>query len=139
MLPTNLTPAITVDELKKSRVWMQLSPQQQTFLTEYLSAGPAQGRYNELAACRLAYPKVNIKNIKVWLSRLQANPRIRAVLAYYFGDPTEGLLDDIKALIKKSRRKNAHRDLLLAPWLRVADALEEIAAKENTLDVKDGD
>jgi hypothetical protein len=133
MLPTNLTPVMSITELQQSRVWMRLGPQQKTCLTAYLEAG-LQGRYDIDAAVCLAYPEV--ENKRVWASRLQANPRLRAVLSVYFGDPTQGLLDDIKALIQKSRRKGAHLDLLVGPWLRIAAALEEIAAKGNTLDVK---
>jgi hypothetical protein len=128
-------PTMSIAELQESRVWSRLAPQQQAFLTDYLSAGRAQGGYNEAAACKLAYPK--IKNTKVWLARLKANPRIRAVLHTYFGDPdTKDPLDELKALLKRSRRKNAKLDILVPYWIRTVALLEEIAAKGNTIDVK---
>jgi hypothetical protein len=136
MLPTNPTPAITVDELKESIAWSRLRMQQREFLIEYFAAGLAQGRYDIAAACHFAYPKVT--NTKVWVNRLQSNPRIRAVLALYFGlGETEVVLADVKALIKKSKRKGARLDLLVPYWIRTAAALEAIAAKGTVVDVKE--
>jgi hypothetical protein len=133
MLPTKSTkPTMTIAELLKSPVWSQLAPQQQLLLAEYLSAGLAQGRYDIGAACKLAYPKVKPENTKVWLSRLQSNPRIRAVLAHYFGDPDVAVaLAELQRLIKRSKRKGAHLDILVPFWIRTVAALEAIAAKSN--------
>lgn len=141
MLPTQSTkPTMTIAELMKSPAWARLAPQQRTLLAEYLSAGLAQGQYDIKAAARLAYPRIKPENLKVWLSRLQANPRIRAVLAHYFGDPeTVVVLAELNRLIKKSKRKGARLDLLVPYWIRTVAALEVIAAKGNVADVKDED
>jgi hypothetical protein len=138
MLPTKSTkPAMTISELLKSPVWGRLAPQQQILLAEYLSAGLAQGRYDIQAACRLAYPRVKSENLKVWMSRLKANPRIRAVLAHYFGDPEIAVvITELQRLIKRSERKGAKLDLLVPYWLRTVDALEAIAARGKVLDMK---
>ncbi len=89
----------------------------------------SRAQYTE--AARAAYP--NVKASAVWASRLLQNRRIKKVIALHLGmSETEAVLADVKALIKKSKRKNAHLDLLLAPWLRVAAALEAIDAKSNT-------
>jgi hypothetical protein len=130
MLPTKTTPTIPLDTLKASAVWARLSLQQRLLLTEYLAAGLAQGNYDIEAACKIAYPKVT--NRKVWLSRLQSNPRIKAVLNYYFGDSEMFVaLRDVQVLIKKSKRKGARLDLLVPYWIRTVAVLEEIAAKGN--------
>jgi hypothetical protein len=128
-MPLETSPSVSLDTLKASAVWARLSPQQRLLLTEYLAAGLAQGKYDIEAACKIAYPKV--KNRKVWLARLKSNPRIRAVLHFYFGDPeAKDPLDELKALIRKSKRKNGNHEILLGPWLRVTAALEAIAAKD---------
>jgi DNA primase catalytic subunit len=120
---------MSIAEIQESREWLRLSIQQRACLAEYLSGGREQGHYDIASAIRLSYPKV--ENKRVWASRLQSNPRVKAVLALYFGDPTKDLRDDIKALIRRSKRKNSNRDLLLAPWLRCAALLEAIATKGN--------
>jgi hypothetical protein len=122
---------LTVPELMNTADWAGLTKQRKIFLAEFLSAGLAQGRYNAVAAAQIAYPR--IKHIKVWASRLMANARIKKVLALHFGfSETEMLLDDVRGLIKKSRRKGANLDILVAPWLRVAKALEALVAKEKS-------
>jgi hypothetical protein len=129
MLQPNLTPAMTIDTLRQSPVWKRLSPQQQVLLVEYLSAGLAQGNYDIAAAERavkIAYPKVRDK--RVWTSRMGKNPRIRAVLAFYFGDSELTVtLKEIQLLIRRTKRKGAPLVTLLAPWLRVAEKLEALA------------
>jgi hypothetical protein len=140
MLQTNTTPSMTLDTLKKSDLWAKLSKQQRLMLTEFLVAGLIQGNYDieaAVRAVRVAYPNINVKNLKVWMSRLERNPKIRAVLAYYFGDPQiVVVLKEIQMLIKRTKRKGAPLRILLAPWLKTVAALEAIAAKETVGDVK---
>jgi hypothetical protein len=139
MLQTNSTPSVSLDTLKQSDVWKRLSKQQQLLLTEHLATGLAQGNYDIEAAVRVAYPNIASRNLKVWTHRLECNPKIRAVLALYFGDSElVVVLKEIQMLIKRSKRKGAPLRLLRVPWLQAVAALEEIAAKGNALDVKDG-
>ena len=108
--------------------WKALTEPQRAFCGAYIASGLGQGRYYALDAARMAYP--NVKATAVWASRLLQNHRIKKVIALHLGlSEAESVLADVKALIKRSRRKGAHLDILLAPWLRVAAALEQIAAK----------
>jgi hypothetical protein len=135
-LTKTLKPAMTIAELKESPVWGRLAEQQRILLSEYLSAGLAQGQYDPAAAVRLAYPKIKSMNLKVWMSRLQSNPRIRAVLAHYFGDGEIAVaIAELQRLIKRSKRKGAQLDLLVPYWMRTVDLLEALAGR-STLDVK---
>ena len=121
---------LTILEIVKRdpAAWFATSKQQRLFLTEYVAGGLANGRYDHVSACRVAYPKV--RAYKVWASRLMVNPRIKKVFALHLGlTESETILADIKALIKRSRRKGANLDVLVAPWLRVAAALETLVAK----------
>jgi hypothetical protein len=137
------SPSMSLDTLKKSDVWARLSPQQKTMMAEFLAAGLAQGNYDIVAAevaVRVAYPGIAPKNRAVWLHRLERNPKIRAVLALYFGDSEiVVVLKEIKMLLARTKRKGAPLRMLRPEWSRIAAALEQTAAKENTLDVKDGD
>jgi hypothetical protein len=111
--------------------WLMLSRQQQVFVADYVSNGKAQGHYDAVAAARVAYPQV--KFIKVWAGRLMANKQVKKVLALHFGfTEAEVLLADIKSLIKRSRRKGASLDILVAPWLRASAALEAFVAAEKS-------
>jgi hypothetical protein len=124
---------LTVLEIQERypQAWGVLSRQQRAFVIEYISTGLGQGKYDAVAACGIAYPKV--RAVKVWASRLLANRRIKKVIALHLGlSDAEMLRDDIKALIKRSHRRGANLDILVAPWLRIAVALEELIAKENS-------
>ena len=133
-------PLLTISEIKSQypKDWMALSPQQTVFITEWMSGSIGNGRYSPVDACRAAYPRV--KNPAVWASRLMKNKRVARIVHLHFGlSETQTVLFEVKALIKRSKRKGARLDLLVAPWHRVADALEAIAAKDSTLDVKPTD
>jgi hypothetical protein len=133
MSQTNSTPSMSLDTLKKSDVWLRLSKQQQTLLTEFLALGLAQGNYDIVAAVKVAYPGIAPKNRAVWLRRLEHNPKIRAVLALYFGDSDLVVtLKEIKMLLARTKRKGAPLAILKPFWNRAAAALEEIASKSNT-------
>jgi hypothetical protein len=118
-----------IAELMATPQWRALSKQQQAFTAKFMVSAKRTGVGDAVAACLVAYPR--IKAPKVWASRLLSNPRIKKVLALYFGmTDAEVLLADIRALVKRSRRRGASMDNLVAPWLRVAAALEALAAKE---------
>ena len=110
------------------QTWLALSRQQQNFIFEYVSSGITQGHYDAESAARAAYPKV--KHITVWASRLLGNKHIKTILAWHLGlTDAEVLLADIRSLVKRSRRKGANLDILVAPWLRAVAALEAFIAK----------
>jgi hypothetical protein len=126
-MPTKL---LTISEIMERypQAWGVLSRQQRAFVIEYISTGLGQGKYDAVAACRIAYP--NVKAVEIWASRVLANRRIKKVIALHLGlSDAEMLLADIRALIKRSRRKGANLDILVAPWLRATVALEAYVAK----------
>ena len=113
---------------QEPQAWFACSEQQRVFLLE-LIASAANGRPNPTEAVRVAYPAV--KNPRVWASRLLTNKRVRRVLDLHKGvTPLEAVLADVRTLIKKSQRKNAHLELLVRPWLRTAAALEVLAGQK---------
>ena len=68
-----------------------------------------------------------MKNAAAWTGRLLQNKSIKRIIALHLGlTEHEVLLGDIKALVKRSKRKGANLDVLVAPWLRAvcAAALE---------------
>ena len=110
--------------------WAVLSQQQRDFVIELIGSG-SNGQYNALAAVRIAYPRV--KNAAAWAGRLLQNKRIKKIITLHLGlTETEVLFGDIKALVKRSKRKGANLDVLVAPWLRVAAALESLVAREKS-------
>ncbi len=117
---------LTLDKIKSEHGtdWKALSPQQAMFLTEMFV-----NHRTGLDAVKVAYP--NVKNPVVWLSRLTNNKRVNRILQRSLGvSELKTVLFEVNALIKRSRRKNANLDLLLAPWLRVAASLEALIAQE---------
>jgi hypothetical protein len=128
-MPSNRLTVMEVID-RYPHAWFTLSRQQRIFVMDYISHQTAQGKYDAEAACRVAYPKVEA--VKVWTNRLLINRRIKAFIALHLGlTDAEMLLADIQTLIKRSRRKGANLDILVAPWLRVAAALEMYVAKES--------
>jgi phage terminase small subunit len=128
-------PKVGLAGLLHTPEWKTLTDPQQAFCAAYIASGVAQGRYDALDAARVAYP--NVKSTAVWASRLLQNKHVKQVIALHLGmSETEVVLADVKALIKKSKRKGARLDFLVPYWIRTVAALEEIAAKGNTLDVK---
>jgi hypothetical protein len=122
---------LTIAEIKAQHAadWNALSDQQAAFLTEWISGQFGNGRYNAVDACAVAYP--NVKNPVVWSARLMKNKRVARIVQLHLGwSETKAVLLEVQALLKRSRRKGAHLELLVAPWLRVAAALEVIVAKE---------
>ncbi len=120
---------LTVPEIAERHPaeWFTLTRQQKLFVLRYT----ADGTYDRVAATRAAYPKV--KEVKSWASRLLANPRVKRVVALHFGtSDARVLLSDVEALLRRSRRRGAKLDLLVAPWLRVAAALEALVVRENS-------
>ena len=114
------------------QAWFSLSRQQRLFVIEYIAGNIANGRFDAVAACRVAYPKV--KDTKVWASRLLVNRRIKKIIALHLGlSEAEVLLADIQSLVKRSKRKGANLDILVAPWLRAIAALEAYVAKESNV------
>lgn len=127
MQPTKRLTILEIIE-REPAVWFATSKQQRIFLMEYVAGGLVNGKYDHVAACRVAYPKV--KACAVWASRLMTNPRIKKVIAVHRGlGEGDMILADIKALIKRSRRKGVNLDVLVAPWLRAVAALESFVAK----------
>ena len=123
---------LTIAEIKTQyrADWEALSPQQATFLTELISGSIGNGLYSPLDAGKVAYP--NMKNPQVWAGRLLKNKKVDRILQLHSGlSETRAILFDVKALLKRSRRKGAKLDLLVPYWIRVAAALEAIAAKGN--------
>jgi hypothetical protein len=117
--------------------WGALSQQQRSFVEACVTGGIADDKNAAVAACLKAYPKLmlngdpkkRLKRIKVWTGRLLNNKRVKKIISLHRGlSDLEILCEDVQALVKRSRRKNAHQDVLLAPWLRVVVALETIAA-----------
>jgi hypothetical protein len=130
-MTTNTKPTLSLVELVQTPAWARLSPQQAFFLKEYLAEGLAQGAYDPFAAAQKAYPAV--KHTKVWVARLKSNPRIKAVLHLYFGDPeAKSLADEVRSLVKRLKRRGANFDRVYEPLVRCAVALEQIAAKGNS-------
>lgn len=128
-----VTNLLTISEIKTlhPKDWDALSPQQASFLTEWISGSIGNGRYSAVEACKVAYPRV--KNPAAWSSRLLKNKRVARVVQLHLGlSETRAVLFELKALLKRSKRKGTHLELLLAPWLRVAAALESIVARENS-------
>jgi hypothetical protein len=131
-MKTNTKPMMLLVELVQTPEWARLSMQQAFFLKEYLASGAAQGTFDPYAAAQKAYPAV--KHTKVWVARLKSNPRIKAVLHLYFGDPeAKSLADELRAVIKRLRRRNANLDRVYEPLMRITVALEAIAAKGTSL------
>jgi hypothetical protein len=129
-MATNTKPKMALVDLVHTPEWARLSPQQAFFIKEVLVSELAQGTFDPAAACKLAYPE--IANQKVWLARLKANPRIKAVLRAYRGDiEAQSLAAEVRTLIKRLRRRNANLDRVYEPLMRITVALEAIAAKEN--------
>jgi len=129
---------VRLTDLLSASEFKTLTGPQRSFLLEYIAGGLANGRYSATDACRVAYPRV--KATAVWASRLLQNRRIKKVIALHLGlTEVEVVLADVRALIKKAKRKNARLDLLVPYWIRTVDALEAIAAKGNTLDLKTTD
>jgi hypothetical protein len=86
-------------------------------------------RRSGVEAVALAYP--NVRNGVVWLNRLLKNNHILHIIRLYAGtSETRAVLFEIKALIKRSRRKGANLDLLVPFWIRAVVALEAIAGQE---------
>jgi hypothetical protein len=124
---------LTIPEIKAKNAsdWDALSSQQAAFLTEWISGRFGNGRYNAVDACAVAYP--NVKNPVVWSARLLKNKRIARIIQLHLGwSETKAVLLEMQSLIKRSKRKGARLDLLVAPWLRVAASLEAIVAKEKS-------
>jgi hypothetical protein len=117
--------------------WGALSQQQRSFVEACVTGGIADDKNAAVDACKIAYPKLmlngdpkkRLKRIKVWTGRLLNNRRIKKIISLHRGlSDLEILCDDVQALVKRSRRKNAHQEMLVPSWLRVATALETIAA-----------
>lgn len=123
---------LTIPELveRHPAEWAVLSQQQRDFVIEYIGTG-FNGQYNPLTAAKIAYP--NVKTPTAWSARLLQNKRIKKIIALHLGlTETEVLFGDIKALVKRSKRKGANLDVLVAPWLRIAAALEKLVVQENS-------
>jgi hypothetical protein len=122
---------LAISELMRTIQWRALSTQQKAFCAKFIVSTKRTGVGDAVAAVRVAYP--GIRDSKIWASRLLSNPRIKKVLALYFGmTDAEVLLADIRALVKRSRRRGANMDNLVPMWLRVAAALEALIAKEHS-------
>jgi hypothetical protein len=116
---------MTIADIKTKHAadWERLSGQQQVFLTE-LFVNHRSG----VEAVKVAYP--NVQNSDVWLSRLLKNNHILHIIHLYAGtSEIRAALFEVHALLKRSKRKGTNLDLLIAPWNRVAVALEAIAAQ----------
>jgi hypothetical protein len=125
---------LTISQIKTQYPadWARLSPQQGLFVTEIISGSIGNGLYNAVEACRTAYP--NIRAERVWSSRLLKKKNIAKIIQLHLGlSETKAVLMEVQALLKRSQRKGAHLELLIAPWLRVAAALEALVQKEQAL------
>ena|ERR1700722_16149515 len=124
---------LTISDIKTQhpKAWGALSPQQSIFLTEWISGVVGNGLYSSLEACKVAYPRV--KNPAAWSSRLMKTPRVANIINLHLGlTETRVLLFEVRALVKRSKRKGARMDNLVAPWLRVVAALEALVAREKS-------
>jgi hypothetical protein len=122
---------LTISEIKAkySKDWAALSPQQAVFVTEWISGSIGNGRYSPVESARIAYPRV--KNPAAWAGRLVKNKRVARVIELHMGvSETKSILFELRALLKRSQRKGANLDVLVAPLLKVAAGLEALAVKE---------
>jgi hypothetical protein len=126
------SPKLTIIEIieRYPAEWALLSSQQRTFVIELIGSD-ANGRYNAVAATKVAYPKV--KTPVAWASRLIQNRRVKKVITLHLGlTDTQVLLGDVKSLLKRSKRKHANLELLVPYWSRACAALEALVAREQS-------
>jgi hypothetical protein len=116
-LPTKY---LSLAELTKRPEWRALTAKQRLFTSKWISSGDA------LASCAASYP--GTKNPKVYVHALLASERIKAVVNLMLGkSESEKILDDLKVLVKRAKRKGSltHLAVLAIPMCRAAAALEE--------------
>lgn len=127
------TKQLTIPELvdRYTNDVMSLSPQQRSFILEYIAGGLANGKYDAKAAARTAYP--NVEKIGIWANRLLVNRRIKRILLLQQGlTEYDIVFGELQTLIQKSQRKGAKPSKHVAGYLRVAAALEAIAKEKNS-------
>jgi hypothetical protein len=123
---------LTIADIKANhrQDWDALSEKQSMFVTEWVAGIAVNGKKAPVEACKVAYP--NVTNAAAWAGRLMNNPRIARIVQLHFGmSPVQVTLFEVNKLIKRSRRKGSRLELLVAPWMKVAAALEALVARES--------
>jgi hypothetical protein len=98
---------MTLADLLPSYEWNCMTKAQQTWVRVFLESGEQTGTFDALAATRIAYPAGS--NIVGRSAQIQSHPKVKRLLAIYFGRPLNED-DPFFAELKRAIRKSIRRD-----------------------------
>lgn len=98
---SDLSRRLSVDDLRKTQEFQQLTERQQLFVATYCAAGMVDGIYDPVAATKTAYRCKSFEVARIMSYSLMANIRIVAVLSRHFNaEPIEEFLVEVNRAIR---------------------------------------
>lgn len=115
-----VTERLSMSEIIRLPEFQRLTPQQQIFVSCYISSGIQTGTYDALGSIMKAY-NGSLKNARIMACQMLANKKIARILdLHFFGRTDHSELNDLLAVLCKAIKKSIRHDLKYRGTISVA-------------------